>query len=309
MDSMQDAMRSVPARGWFVVSLLGLLPAVLASGTSTNAVGIVIAVGGILQAQAAFASLLTSLDTLLGASVAWRSIGRLFRAAAEREPPGLPAASLAADDAEPAQPRDALVLQARGVSFRYGADAPLALRECDVLLREDERVLFEGASGGGKSTLASILCGLRAPGAGLVLLRGFDRATIGGAAWRRRVAGAPQFHENHVLSGTLAFNLLMGRAWPPSPQDRAEAETVSRALGLGDVLDRMPSGLDQIVGETGWQLSHGERSRVFLARALLQRADVVILDESFGALDPLTLRVCMEAVIARARTLVVIAHP
>lgn len=84
---------------------------------------------------------------------------------------------------------------------------------------------------------------------------------------------------------------------------------VCRELGLGSLLDRMPSGLDQVVGETGWQLSHGERSRIFLARALLQRADLVILDETFGALDPLTLKSCVDTVFARAPALVVIAHP
>jgi ABC-type bacteriocin/lantibiotic exporter with double-glycine peptidase domain len=71
----------------------------------------------------------------------------------------------------------------------------------------------------------------------------------------------------------------------------------------------MPAGLDQIVGETGWQLSSGERSRVFLARALLQGADVVLLDESLAALDPETLQQCMECAMQRATTLLVIAHP
>jgi ATP-binding cassette subfamily B protein len=101
----------------------------------------------------------------------------------------------------------------------------------------------------------------------------------------------------------------MGRAWPPSPKDLAEAEEVCRALGLGDLLDRMPAGMLQMVGETGWQLSHGERSRLFMARALLQGADLVILDESFGALDPATMRRCLQTAIDRAGTLLVIAHP
>ena len=82
-----------------------------------------------------------------------------------------------------------------------------------------------------------------------------------------------------------------------------------RELGLGEVLDHMPSGLLQPLGETGWQLSHGERSRLFLARALLQGGDVLILDESFAALDPENLRRAMECVLRRAPALVVIAHP
>jgi ABC-type multidrug transport system fused ATPase/permease subunit len=112
-----------------------------------------------------------------------------------------------------------------------------------------------------------------------------------------------------VLSASFAFNLLMGRQWPPSNADVKEAEQVCGELGLGPLLARMPGGLWQMVGETGWQLSQGERSRLFLARALLSGADVVILDESFAALDPGTLEQAMACALRRARTLVVVAHP
>jgi ABC-type multidrug transport system fused ATPase/permease subunit len=71
----------------------------------------------------------------------------------------------------------------------------------------------------------------------------------------------------------------------------------------------MPAGLWQIVGETGWQLSHGERSRLYIARALLQDAAVLILDESFAALDPETLHHVQQCVLEHAPTLMVIAHP
>ncbi|MDC0685548.1 ATP-binding cassette domain-containing protein [Sorangium atrum] len=172
-----------------------------------------------------------------------------------------------------------------------------------------DRILLEGPSGGGKSTLSALLSGLRAPDAGLLLLNGLDRHMLGAAAWRRRVAAAPQFHENHVLAGTFAYNLLMGRRWPPRPDDLAEAEEICHELGLGELLGRMPGGLEQVVGETGWQLSHGERSRLYIARALLQGAEVVVLDESFAALDPETLERALRCVLRRARTLVVIAHP
>jgi len=153
------------------------------------------------------------------------------------------------------------------------------------------------------------LAGLREPDAGLVLLGGLDLHSLGGEAWLRRVGLAPQFHENHVFTETFAFNLLLGRRWPPDAADLAEAEALCRELGLGGLLARMPSGLQQIVGETGWQLSHGERSRVYLARALLQGAEVVVLDESFAALDPENLDQALDCVLHRAPTLLVIAHP
>ena len=71
----------------------------------------------------------------------------------------------------------------------------------------------------------------------------------------------------------------------------------------------MPAGLHQIVGETGWQLSHGERSRLFVARALLQDADLLILDESLAALDPEALRTTAQVVLDTAPSVLLIAHP
>ncbi|NIN93524.1 MAG: ATP-binding cassette domain-containing protein, partial [Anaerolineae bacterium] len=133
--------------------------------------------------------------------------------------------------------------------------------------------------------------------------------TLGSEIWRQRVAAAPQFHENHVLTETFAFNLLMGHRWPPRPEDLEDAEAVCRELGLGELLDRMPGGLLQMVGETGWQLSHGEQSRLYIARALLQGSDVLVLDESFGALDPENLQRALHCVLNRTSTLLVIAQP
>ena len=109
--------------------------------------------------------------------------------------------------------------------------------------------------------------------------------------------------------GTFAFNVLLGRGWPPRPADMEEAERVCRALDLGTLLDRMPAGMQQVVGETGWQLSHGEKSRLYIARAILQGGEVLLLDESFAALDPATLRNTLGFVLEKAPTVLVIAHP
>ena len=79
-------------------------------------------------------------------------------------------------------------------------------------------------------------------------------------------------------------------------------------LGLSGLLARMPAGLYEMVGESGWQLSHGERSRMFMARALLQESEIVVLDESFAALDPEAQTASLACALARAKTLLVIAH-
>jgi ATP-binding cassette subfamily B protein len=306
MDGADARLAALPARGWLVTSFAGLVPALLSEHVDTT--GVALTIGGALQAQAGFAGLMTALPGLVAAGVAWRHIGPLFHAARLREPSGIPSAVRALPPLA-ASSSDETIIDMRRVTFAYPEAPKPVLRDCDLRVFSGEHLLIEGVSGGGKSTLAAILTGMQAARSGHVLLRGLDRATIGGAAWRRRVAGAPQFHENHVLTGSLAFNLLLGRSWPPSEDDRREAEALCRELGLGPLIDRMPCGLNQIIGETGWQLSHGERSRVFLARALLQRADAVLLDESLGSLDPITLRRCLDVVRRRARTLVVVAHP
>jgi ABC-type transport system involved in cytochrome bd biosynthesis fused ATPase/permease subunit len=101
----------------------------------------------------------------------------------------------------------------------------------------------------------------------------------------------------------------MGRCWPSRPEDLQEAELICSELGLDHLLKRMPAGLLQMVGESGWQLSHGERSRLYIARALLQGSDLIVLDESFASLDPETLEQCFQCVLDRAPALLVIAHP
>jgi len=313
LDASQVLLSVVPARGWLLIGFAGLIPVLL--GEPTDPVELAIAVGGILQAYAAWSALAAGAITLGGVGVAWQQVAGLFRAAA-RLPlgaqPGLVLGSEdpnAAREAAASRGTAAALLDLRGVYFRHRAEGEPTLNGCNLSLRAGDRLLLEGPSGGGKSTLASLLVGLRSPGAGHILIDGLDRSTLGHAGWLKRIASAPQFHENHILSASLAFNLLMGRCWPPSARDRSDAEQVCRELGLEPLLGRMPSGLDQIVGETGWQLSHGERSRIFLARALLQQADLLVFDESFGALDPETLSQCMNTVLARAQTLIVIAHP
>jgi ATP-binding cassette subfamily B protein len=217
--------------------------------------------------------------------------------------------AVAAAGRSPAAPAEVPLIAARDLVFRYPGRGDAVLSGFSFEIRRGDRILLEGPSGGGKSTLGALLCGLRAPTAGSLRYDGVAWDVLGTLAWRARVGAAPQFHENHVFSASLLFNLLLGRAWPPRPEDVAEAEAVCRELDLGPLLARMPSGLEQLVGESGWQLSHGERSRLFIARALLQPLAVRVLDESFAALDPETLERALGCVLRRAETLLVIAHP
>jgi ATP-binding cassette subfamily B protein len=307
LDRTAAALQVLVPRGWFLAGFLGLAPAFVAGGRSAAALAV--GVGGIVLAYRALRNLVEGLEGLVAAAVAWERVRPFWRAASRPEPVGDPAFAAGAPAPTAAPSDGTALLDARDVVFRYRERGEPVLHGVAVRIRPGDRLLLEGPSGGGKSTLAALLAGSRTPSSGLLLLAGLDRETLGAGGWRRRVALAPQFHENHVLIGTFAFNALMGREWPPRPGDLEEAERVCRSLDLGPLLDRMPAGMQQMVGETGWQLSHGEKSRLYLARALLQGAELIVLDESFAALDPQTLRHALAYVLDKAPTVLVIAHP
>lgn len=288
--------------GGFTVLAAALLGGVFALG-ALSAESLALGVGGVLLAQGALLGVNTSLDGLIAAVVSWRAIEPMARAA--RAAPKL--GDLRVNPAAP-KPGE-LLLRAQGLRFTWPGRSRPALEDVQMSLYAGDRVLLGGPSGGGKSTFAALLSGQRPPDAGLLLLRGLDLGTFGSGRWRGAAVAAPQFHENYVFTHSLAFNLLLGGEWPAETHELNGARALLEELGLGPLLQKMPSGLAQFVGESGWQLSHGERSRVYLARALLQGADLVILDESFAALDPATLRRCLEVAHRRAATLIVIAHP
>lgn len=306
MDRATVLLAVVLPRGWLLVGLAGLGPGFV-SGAATPT-HLAVGLGGILLAYAAIQKLVQGVSNLTGAAVAWENVRPIYRAASRRADEMTAVASAFAARSSEVSGRQP-IMQAHDLVFRYHERGEPVLRGVSVQIYRGDRLLLQGPSGGGKSTLASLLAGLRVPGGGLMLLGGLDRHTLGESAWRRRVVAAPQFHENHVLTETFAFNLLMGRRWPAYQEDLEEAETICRELGLGELLDRMPSGMLQMVGESGWQLSHGERSRLYIARALLQHAELVVLDESFAALDPESMSRALTCVLGRAPTVLVISHP
>jgi ATP-binding cassette subfamily B protein len=301
MDRAAVGLLAVSSRGWMFVALCGLAP-LFVSGQSV--VTLAIAAGGILLAFKALERLANGLWSLIGAAIAWEQTAPVFKAASRPTSAiqGVPAAHVASTTSGP-------VLDATDLRYTHAGRADPVLHDCSLAVARGDRIILQGESGGGKSTLAALLSGLRTPQSGLLLLNGVDRQTVGSEGWRRRVVLVPQFHENHLVLGTVAFNALMGGEWPPAAEDFGRAEDLLRALGLGSTLDKMPSGILQTVGETGWQLSHGERTRLYRARALLQKPEVLILDESFAQLDPETMGLALDAVVARAQTVVLVAHP
>ncbi|MDQ6975228.1 MAG: ABC transporter ATP-binding protein [Mariprofundaceae bacterium] len=304
LDRSEAIMRSlVGRRGWLVVGCIGLYPALTTSQADIQS--LTISIGGMLLAALSLDQLTQSFRHSMAAWVVWEQIHYIYQSSSRRlqQPSPRLITSTEIEQREKNHP----MLTTQGLSFAYSHRQ--ILDDCNLRIDAHQHLLLEGDSGGGKSTLAALLAGLQHSEAGSIQLLGLSYAQWGDDHWRKQVVIAPQFQENHVLSATFAFNLLMGRQWPPSREDLIEADKICRNLHLGDLLDSMPAGMQQMVGESGWRLSHGERSRLFIARTLLQRARLIILDESFAALDPETLKIALQCVLKRSNALLLIAHP
>lgn len=194
-------------------------------------------------------------------------------------------------------------LSVRGLLYAYPDGTPV-LRGLDLSVGEGEHVVVRGPSGTGKTTLARLLLRQMDPPASTVLVGGVDVRDWDEAALRRRFAVVSQ--DAYLFDTTLRENLRLGRA----DATDAEMETALRTARLGDLLDRLPGGLDTPVGEHGARLSGGEVRRVAVARALLRDAPIVLLDEPTEGLDAQTERELEAALepLVRDRTVLLITH-
>jgi ATP-binding cassette subfamily B protein len=189
------------------------------------------------------------------------------------------------------------------VTFGYDPAVPV-LHDITLRIAPGETVAFVGRTGAGKSTIAKLITRFYDPTAGSVRLDGHDLRTVTIDSLRRQLGVVPQ--EPFLFAGTLRYNIAF--ACPDA--DDAEVMEAVRAVGLVEVIERMPDGLDTVVHERGQSLSSGERQLIALARAFLARPRVLVLDEATSNLDLLSETRIEQAldVLLQARTAVLIAH-
>jgi ABC-type multidrug transport system fused ATPase/permease subunit len=202
----------------------------------------------------------------------------------------------------------AIGAQLRGVHFTYPnrPERPI-LNGLDINIRPGQFCALVGPSGSGKSTTFSMLERFYRPTSGSVIIDGVDVTRQLGTEFRDDIALVPQ--ENVLFEGTVAFNIGLG-ACPGHDPTQAEIEEACRMANVHDVIMALPEGYQTMCSHDGKQFSGGQRQRLSIARALVRKPRLLLLDESTSALDVESEKRIQEALatLAGRTTIVAIAH-
>ena len=189
------------------------------------------------------------------------------------------------------------------VAFAYNAETPV-LREVNVTIKPGQRVGVVGPTGGGKSTVVSLIPRFYDPTGGRVMIDGTDIRDYTLPGLRKHIAFVLQ--DTTLFHGTIRENIAYGRA----DASQEEIVQVAKLANADEFISKMPHGYDTMVGERGSTLSGGQRQRIGIARALIRNSPILILDEPTAALDTESEKLVMEALerLMQGRTVITIAH-
>ena len=197
---------------------------------------------------------------------------------------------------------DSITIQLRDVCFEYEQERPI-LRGINMTVPQGQNIAVLGPSGAGKSTLISLIRGDLRPNSGTVQLNNVTSASLGDSV--TSVIGVLNQHP-YLFDTTIANNLRLGN---PQASDE-EIELAAKQAGLHDLIALLPLGINTPVEEAGARFSGGERQRIALARILLQKTPIVILDEPTIGLDPQMELKLMHTIFTslKSKTLIWITH-
>ncbi|MBF0127507.1 MAG: ABC transporter ATP-binding protein [Magnetococcales bacterium] len=168
------------------------------------------------------------------------------------------------------------------VAFHYPQSPQPALRDLSLQLHSGECVALVGASGSGKSTLIDLILGLLHPSGGTVAVDGIPLKKLNLEAWQHRIGLVMQ--ETPIFHSTILENIALGDAHP----DPEKARTCALQAQAWEFIEKLPQGMQTLVGERGSRLSGGQRQRIAIARALYRSPWLLLLDEPTSALDSLS---------------------
>ena len=220
------------------------------------------------------------------------------------EPAGAGAADAEAGGAGPAsKPASKAAVSFEHVYFGYG-EGDDVVRDVSFDVHVGERLAFVGESGGGKSTLASLLLGLYEPRSGRISVFGRPTSAFPVAQLRRKIGVV--FQDASLFSGTVEENIAYGR----SEASRQDVVDAAERANADSFIRRLPDGYQTVIGERGLKLSGGQRQRIAVARAILKDADILVLDEATSALDTRSERMVQAGLesLMEGRTSIIIAH-
>jgi len=208
---------------------------------------------------------------------------------------------------KPSSPPGGASITFKDVQFSYPARPDTrVLHGLDIAIRPGQFAALVGPSGAGKSTIISLIERLYAPDTGSVEINGRDIA-YGDASFRHEIAYVPQ--QSVIFNGTVRFNLTLG-ARPGASVSQADLEEACKLANIHDTILAMPEGYDSDCGPNGDRLSGGQKQRLAIARALIRKPQLLLLDESTSALDAESERLLQDGLerASKGMTVVAIAH-
>ncbi len=190
------------------------------------------------------------------------------------------------------------------VTYRYTSDAPAAVSHLSLKAERNEIVAIVGPSGSGKTTVAGLISRFFDPQEGRVLIGGADARQIPKDVLMQHVAYV--FQDSRLLKRSITDNLRIAK---PDAAESEMLEVLEKAQCM-DIIERLPEGINTVLGSKGTYLSGGEQQRIAIARAMLKNADIVLLDEASAFADPECEAQVQQAFreMAQGRTVIMIAH-